>query len=191
MINDFSNQKFIGGGEESYGFMVGNFVRDKDAITSSLLACEAGSEFKSNGLNLIDYLIECYLKYGFYKEKLISIEKKGAEGNEEIKSIMNKLRKEKISKIDGSKLILTQDFEKLEQVNEINGNKTALNFPKSNVLIFETEDGTRVAARPSGTEPKIKFYFSVNMVLATKELFKKNNNILDKKLVRICEEFNF
>jgi len=191
MINDFSNQKFIGGGEESYGFMVGNFVRDKDAITSSLLACEAGSEFKSNGLNLIDYLIECYLKYGFYKEKLISIEKKGAEGNEEIKSIMNKLRKEKISKIDGSKLILTQDFEKLEQVNEINGNKTALNFPKSNVLIFETEDGTRVAARPSGTEPKIKFYFSVNMVLPTKELFKKNNNILDKKLVRICEEFNF
>lgn len=191
MINDFSNQKFIGGGEESYGFMVGNFVRDKDAITSSLLACEAGSEFKSNGLNLIDYLIECYLKYGFYKEKLISIEKKGAEGNEEIKSIMNKLRKEKISKIDGSKLILTQDFEKLEQVNEINGNKTVLNFPKSNVLIFETEDGTRVAARPSGTEPKIKFYFSVNMVLPTKELFKKNNNILDKKLVRICEEFNF
>ena len=191
MINDFSNQKFIGGGEESYGFMVGDFVRDKDAITSSLLACEAGSEFKSNGLNLIDYLIECYLKYGFYKEKLISIEKKGAEGNEEIKSIMNKLRKEKISKIDGSKLILTQDFEKLEQVNEINGNKTVLNFPKSNVLIFETEDGTRVAARPSGTEPKIKFYFSVNMVLPTKELFKKNNNILDKKLVRICEEFNF
>ena len=130
MINDFSDQKFIGGGEESYGFMVGDFVRDKDAITSSLLACEAGSEFKSNGLNLIDYLIECYLKYGFYKEKLISVEKKGAEGNEEIKSIMNKLRKEKISKIDGSKLILTQDFEKLEQVNEINGNKTVLNFPK-------------------------------------------------------------
>ncbi|MDA1019437.1 MAG: phospho-sugar mutase [Bacteroidetes bacterium] len=191
MINDFSDQKFIGGGEESYGFMVGDFVRDKDAITSSLLACEAGSEFKSNGLNLIDYLIECYLKYGFYKEKLISVEKKGAEGNEEIKSIMNKLRKEKISKIDGSKLILTQDFEKLEQVNEINGNKTVLNFPKSNVLIFETEDGTRVAARPSGTEPKIKFYFSVNMVLPSKELFKKNNNILDKKLERICKEFNF
>ena len=191
MINDFSDQKFIGGGEESYGFMVGDFVRDKDAITSSLLACEAGSEFKSNGLNLIDYLIECYLKYGFYKEKLISVEKKGAEGNEEIKSIMNKLRKEKISKIDGSKLILTQDFEKLEQVNEINGNKTVLNFPKSNVLIFETEDGTRVAARPSGTESKIKFYFSVNMVLPSKELFKKNNNILDKKLERICKEFNF
>jgi phosphoglucomutase len=191
MINDFSDQKFIGGGEESYGFMVGDFVRDKDAITSSLLACEAGSEFKSNGLNLIDYLIECYLKYGFYKEKLISVEKKGAEGNEQIKSIMNKLRKEKISKIDGSKLILTQDFEKLEQVNEINGNKTVLNFPKSNVLIFETEDGTRVAARPSGTEPKIKFYFSVNMVLPSKELFKKNNNILDKKLERICKEFNF
>ena len=104
---------------------------------------------------------------------------------------MNKLRKEKISKIDGSKLILTQDFEKLEQVNEINGNKTVLNFPKSNVLIFETEDGTRVAARPSGTEPKIKFYFSVNMVLPSKELFKKNNNILDKKLERICKEFNF
>jgi phosphoglucomutase len=191
MINDFTDQKFIGGGEESYGFMVGDFVRDKDAITSSLLACEAGSEFKSNAINLIDYLIQCYLKYGFYKEKLISIEKKGREGNEEIKSIMNKLRKEKIDKIDGSKMLFTQDFYKLEEINEITGNKTTLNFPKSNVLIFESEDGTRVAVRPSGTEPKIKFYFSVNMVLKSKELFKKSNTILDKKLERICEEFNF
>lgn len=191
MINDFIDQKFIGGGEESYGFMVGDFVRDKDAITSSLLACEAGSEFKSNGLSLIDYLIECYLKYGFYKEKLISIEKKGAKGSEEIKTIMNKLRTEKIDKIDGSNLLMTQDFDKLEEVNEITGNKTVLNFPKSNVLIFETEDGTRVAVRPSGTEPKIKIYFSVNMTLESKELFRKKNNILDKKLDRVCEEFNF
>mgnify|MGYP006161825855 FL=1 len=191
MINDFTDQKFIGGGEESYGFMVGDFVRDKDAITSSLLACEAGSEFKSNAINLIDYLINCYLKYGFYKEKLISIKKTGAKGSEEIKSIMNRLRTEKINKIDGSKLLLTQDFYKLEEVNEITGNKTALNFHKSNVLIFESEDGTRVAVRPSGTEPKIKFYFSVNMVLKSKELFKKSNTILNKKLERICEEFNF
>ena len=191
MINDFNDQKFIAGGEESYGFMVGDFVRDKDAITSSLLACEAGSEFKSNAINLIDYLINCYLKYGFYKEKLISIKKTGAKGSEEIKSIMNRLRTEKINKIDGSKLLLTQDFYKLEEVNEITGNKTALNFHKSNVLIFESEDGTRVAVRPSGTEPKIKFYFSVNMVLKSKELFKKSNTILDKKLERICEEFNF
>jgi phosphoglucomutase len=97
MIHDFPNQKFIGGGEESYGYMVGDFVRDKDAITSSLLACEAGSEFKSKGLSLYDYLINCYIKYGFFKEKLISIEKKGSEGIVEINSIMNQLRTKKIA----------------------------------------------------------------------------------------------
>ena len=191
MIHDYPNQKFIGGGEESYGYLVGDFVRDKDAITSSLLACELGSECKSNGVNLYDYLINCYIKYGFFKERLVSIEKKGIRGLSEIKSIMESLRTKPIDKLVGSEMILIQDFEKSEEINFKSGKKYPLNFPKSNVLIFESEDGTRVAVRPSGTEPKIKFYFSVNMKLESKEKFEKSNQILEKKIDNLISEFKF
>ncbi len=191
MIHDYPNQKFIGGGEESYGYLVGDFVRDKDAITSSLLACELGSECKSKGGNLYDYLISCYIKYGFFKERLISIEKKGIEGVKEIKSIMKKLREKPIDKLVGSEMIVIQDFEKSEEINFKSGKKSFLNFPKSNVLIFESKDGTRVAARPSGTEPKIKFYFSVNMKLESKEKFENSNQILERKIDNLISEFKF
>ena len=191
MINDFPSQNFICGGEESYGYMVGDFVRDKDAITSALVACEVGSECKSMGINLIDYLIDCYIKYGFFKEKLISIEKKGAEGLKEISSIMNKLRNSKIKSLDGSKLISFKDFQSSLEINQINGKINNLDFPKSNVLIFESEDGTTVAARPSGTEPKIKFYFSVNTILKSKEDYERVNQILNNKIVNLTKEFNF
>ena len=191
MINDFPSQNFICGGEESYGYMVGDFVRDKDAITSSLVACEVGSECKSMGINLIDYLIDCYVKYGFFKEKLISIEKKGAKGLKEISSIMNKLRNSKINSLDGSKLISFKDFQSSQEINQISGEINNLDFPKSNVLIFESEDGTTVAARPSGTEPKIKFYFSVNTDLKSKGDYDRVNQILNNKIVNLTEEFNF
>ena len=191
MIKDFPNQKFIGGGEESYGYLVGDFVRDKDAITSTLLACELGSECKSNGESIYDYLIDCYVKYGFFKERLISIEKKGIKGSNEITSIMNKLRNSKINELAGSELKLIQDFKSSEETNLLNGKKSILEFPKSNVLIFESKDGTRVAARPSGTEPKIKFYFSVNMKLESRRMFKKSNIILEKKMDKLVSEFNF
>jgi phosphoglucomutase len=191
MINDFPSQNFICGGEESYGYMVGDFVRDKDAITSALVACEVGSECKSMGINLIDYLIDCYIKYGFFKEKLISIEKKGAKGLKEISSIMNKLRNSKIKSLDGSKLISFKDFQSSQEINQINDEIYNLDFPKSNVLIFESEDGTTVAARPSGTEPKIKFYFSVNTDLKSKEDYDRVNQILNNKIVNLTEEFNF
>ena len=191
MINDFPSQNFICGGEESYGYMVGDFVRDKDAITSSLVACEVGSECKSMGINLIDYLIDCYIKYGFFKEKLISIEKKGAKGLKEISSIMNKLRNSKINSLDGSKLISFKDFQSSQEINQISGEINNLDFPKSNVLIFESEDGTTVAARPSGTEPKIKFYFSVNTDLKSKKDYDRVNQILNNKIVNLTEEFNF
>jgi len=191
MINDFPSQNFICGGEESYGYMVGDFVRDKDAITSALVACEVGSECKSMGINLIDYLIDCYIKYGFFKEKLISVEKKGAEGLKEISSIMNKLRNSKIKSLDGSKLISFKDFQSSLEINQINGKINNLDFPKSNVLIFESEDGTTVAARPSGTEPKIKFYFSVNTILNSKEDYERVNQILNNKIVNLTKEFNF
>ena len=191
MINDYPNQKFIGGGEESFGYLVGDFVRDKDAITSSLLACELGSECKSKGISLFDYLINCYVKYGFFKERLISIEKKGINGLKEIKDIRKVLRNKPINKLAGSELILIQDFEKSEELNLKNGIKSILDYPKSNVLIFECKDGTRVAVRPSGTEPKIKFYFSVNMILESKKMFEISNKILDKKIDNLVNEFKF
>ena len=191
MIKDFPNKKFIGGGEESYGYLVGDFVRDKDAITSTLLACELGSECKSNGESIYDYLIDCYVKYGFFKERLISIEKKGIKGSNEIKSIMDKLRNSQINELAGSELKLIQNFENSEETNLLTGEKSILEFPKSNVLIFESKDGTRVAARPSGTEPKIKFYFSVNMKLESREMFKKSNIILEEKMDKLVSEFNF
>ena len=191
MINDFPSQNFICGGEESYGYMVGDFVRDKDAITSALVACEVGSECKSMGINLIDYLIDCYIKYGFFKEKLISVEKKGAEGLKEISSIMNKLRNSKIKSLDGSKLISFKDFQSSLEINQINGKINNLDFPKSNVLIFESEDGTTVAARPSGTEPKIKFYFTVNMKIDSKKMFEASNKILENKIDQLVKEFQF
>ena len=191
MIHDYPNQKFIGGGEESYGYLVGDFVRDKDAITSSLLACELGSECKSKGETLYDYLINCYIKYGFFKERLISIEKKGIKGLSEIKSIMKNLRAKPIKKLMGSEMILVQDYEKSEELNMKTGHKSILDFPKSNVLIFESKDGTRVAIRPSGTEPKIKFYFSVNMKLKSKNMFEIFDKILDEKIDNLVSEFKY
>jgi len=191
MINDFPNQTYIAGGEESYGYMVGDFVRDKDAITSALVACELGSECKAKGITLVDYLIKCYIKYGFYKEKLISIEKKGAEGLKEISLIMNKLRNSKIDTLDGSKLISVKDFQSSNEINQTNGEINNLDFPKSNVLIFESKDGTTVAARPSGTEPKIKFYFSVNTSLRSKDDYIKVNEKLENKIDNLTKEFNF
>ncbi|MBL6647339.1 MAG: phospho-sugar mutase [Flavobacteriaceae bacterium] len=191
MINDFKNQKFVAGGEESFGYMVGDFVRDKDAITSSLVACELGSECKSKNISLVDYLIQCYIKYGFYKEKLISIKKEGAEGLEQINYIMNKLRSTKKDFIDGSKTVTIKDFDCSKTYDIKNNKVSSLDFPKSNVLIFESEDGSTVAARPSGTEPKIKFYISVNCKLENKEDFDKKNYILENKINRIVKEFEF
>ena len=191
MINDFKNQKYIAGGEESFGYMVGDFVRDKDALTSSLVACELGSECKANNISLIDYLIKCYIKYGFYKEKLISIKKEGEKGLEEISSIMNNLRSSKKDFIDGSKTITIKDFNSSKTYDLKNNKAFNLDFPKSNVLIFESEDGSTVAARPSGTEPKIKFYISVNCRLSSKEDFEKKNSLLDEKIDRIIKEFQF
>ena len=191
MINDFKNQKFVAGGEESFGYMVGDFVRDKDAITSSLVACELGSECKSKNISLVDYLVQCYIKYGFYKEKLISIKKEGAEGLEQINYIMNKLRSTKKDFIDGSKTVTIKDFDCSKTYDIKNNKVSSLDFPKSNVLIFESEDGSTVAARPSGTEPKIKFYISVNCKLENKEDFDKKNYILEDKINRIVKEFEF
>ena len=190
MIKDFPDQPFIGGGEESFGFMVGDFVRDKDAVTSTLLACEIGANAKANGSSFYKDLIDCYVDYGFFKEKLISLTKKGMSGAEEIKQMMIDFKDNPVESIDGSKVVVVEDYNTATSKNVITGKVTPIDIPKSNVLIYITEDGTKMAARPSGTEPKIKFYFSINTELKNAADYKKVDAELDAKIERILKELN-
>ena len=190
MIKDFPDQEFIGGGEESFGYMVGDFVRDKDAVTSALLACEIAAAAKANGSSFYDTLLELYTKHSFYKERLVSFTKKGMDGAAQIKQIMIDLRKNPLSHIDGSKVTFVNDYDASTEKNMSTGEVKIMNLPKSNVLIYHTEDGTKVAARPSGTEPKIKFYFSVQTKLDSVENAIEKEQELDAKIDRIINEMN-
>ena len=162
MIKDFPELEHIGGGEESFGYLVGDFVRDKDAVTATLLICEIAAQTKQNGGNLLSYLDELYLKYGYYQEHLISIVKKGKKGAEEISQMMKNFRENPYTEIAGKKVVRIEDYQKSESKDLVNNSTILIDIPKSNVLIFYTEDGSKIAMRPSGTEPKIKFYISVN-----------------------------
>ena len=188
MIQDFPDLKFIGGGEESFGYMVGDFVRDKDAVTSALLACEIAAAAKSNGSSFYDSLLELYAKHSFYKERLVSFTKKGMDGAAQIKQIMIDLRKNPLTHIDGSRVTYVNDYDASTEKNMNTGEVTIMNLPKSNVLIYHTEDGTKVAARPSGTEPKIKFYFSVQSQLDSVENAIEKEQELEAKIDRIITE---
>ena len=188
MIQDFPDLEFIGGGEESFGYMVGDFVRDKDAVTSALLACEIAAAAKSNGSSFYDSLLELYAKHSFYKERLVSFTKKGMDGAAQIKQIMIDLRKNPLTHIDGSKVTYVNDYDASTEKNMNTGEVTIMNLPKSNVLIYHTEDGTKVAARPSGTEPKIKFYFSVQSQLDSVENAIEKEQELEAKIDRIITE---
>jgi phosphoglucomutase len=190
MIQDFPEQEFIGGGEESFGYMVGDFVRDKDAVTSALLACEIATAAKANGSSFYDTLLKLYTKHSFYKERLVSFTKKGMDGAAKIKQIMIDLRKNPLSHIDGSKVTFVNDYDASTEKNMSTGEVKIMNLPKSNVLIYHTEDGTKVAARPSGTEPKIKFYFSVQSKLDSVENAIEKEQELDAKIDRIINEMN-
>ncbi|WP_347374641.1 phospho-sugar mutase [Aequorivita sp. Q41] len=185
MINDFPALDFIGGGEESFGYLVGDFVRDKDAVTAALLACEIAAQKKSENSSMFQYLNTLYNQFGNYREHLISITKKGKQGAEEISSIMKTLRENPFKEIAGSKVVRMDDVSKNETTDFVKQEKLSLNLPKSNVLIYYTEDGSKIAARPSGTEPKIKFYISVNTF--EKENFEK---ILQKKIDTIAAQLN-
>ncbi|MEL6918186.1 MAG: phospho-sugar mutase [Bacteroidota bacterium] len=188
MIKDFPDEDFVGGGEESFGFMVGDFVRDKDAVTSTLLACEIGANAKANGSSFYKDLIDCYVSYGCYKEKLVSLTKKGMSGAAEIKRMMVDFRENPVKTIDGSRVLWIDDYNASLSKNVITGEEKAIDIPKSNVLIYTTEDGTRMAARPSGTEPKIKFYFSINAPLENSQDFKSMERQLDEKIDRMLTE---
>ncbi len=190
MIKDFPNSQFIGGGEESFGYMVGDFVRDKDAVTSTLLACEIAANAKANGSSFYKDLIDAYVEFGFYKEKLISLTKKGMSGAEEIKQMLKDFKENPVDTVQGSKLLYIEDYNTSTVKNVQTGEEFTLHLPKSNVLIYETEDGTRIAARPSGTEPKVKFYISTNAKLDKAADYKSVNSQLETKIEGILSELN-
>lgn len=187
MIKDHPELEFIGGGEESFGFLVGDFVRDKDAVTASLLACEIAAQKKEAGSSMFDYLNSLYTQFGTYKEHLISLTKKGKEGAEEIAEIMKNLRENPLKIIGGEKVIRLDDILKGEQKNYTDNSTSKLDLPSSNVLIYYTENGSKIAARPSGTEPKIKFYISVQTSESGKEHAEQ---LLDKKIEAIITQLN-
>ncbi len=183
-------QKFIGGGEESFGFMVGDFVRDKDSVTSTLLACEIAANAKANDSSFFEELLTIYTKTKFYLEDLISITKRGKDGAAEISQMMADFRANPPVSFDGSKVIRLDDYQISVSKNLVTGEEKIIDIPKSNVLIFYTEDGCKIAARPSGTEPKIKFYFSVKTNLDEISDFEWKEDELQAKIERLKKEFN-
>jgi phosphoglucomutase len=190
MIVDFPEQEFIGGGEESFGFMVGDAVRDKDAVTSTLLLCEIAAQAKANASSLYQELLKLYVKYGFYKEYLISITKKGMEGAAEIKQMMVDMRETPRKELNGQRVVMLEDYQSSVAKNLLTGEEETIDMPKSDVLIYYLEDGTKICARPSGTEPKIKFYFSVNDNLDDVHNFKEVETALDEKIKNIIQEMD-
>jgi phosphomannomutase len=188
MVKDNPELDFIGGGEESFGYMVGDFVRDKDAVTATLLACEVAAYAKQNGSSFYEELLNIYVVNKFYKEHLISITKKGMDGAAEIQQMLSDMRNNPLTEIDGEKIESLCDYQASTKKDIITGEVTNIDLPKSNVLIYQTTSGTRIAARPSGTEPKIKFYFSVNSTLDAVENAETVEADLDTKIQRIIEE---
>lgn len=182
LIEGFPELEFIGGGEESFGYLVGDSVRDKDAISASLLACEIANEAKNNGSSFFELLIECYKKYGAYKERLVSITKKGKEGVEYIAEQMENFRKSPPKSIGGIDVMILEDYLHLTSYNFKRKEEEKLQYSPSNVLIFKLEDGTKIALRPSGTEPKIKYYFSVNQKFDPDQSWKEQEKTLEIRL---------
>ncbi len=181
-------ETFIVGGEESYGYLVGDFVRDKDAVVSAAFIAEMTAFYKDQGSSLYETMIDMYVKYGFYKEKLVSITKKGKAGAEEIIAMMERFRNNPPKSLAGSKVVTLKDYGQRKETNLVDSTSSEIALPKSDVLQFITEDGCIISARPSGTEPKIKFYCSVNKPLASKEDFYKVNQELEEKVDAIMND---
>lgn len=192
MIRDVEyKQKFICGGEESFGFMTGDFVRDKDSCGSILLACEIAAWCKSEGKTMYEYLIEIYKELGLYYEGLINVVKKGREGAEQIQQMMKNFRENPPKEIAGSEVVEIQDYKEQTKTYPLqNSNEVMAEIPKSNVLIFYTQDDTKVCVRPSGTEPKIKFYVSVKEQISSMEDFKTKISILEKKIEQVKKDLD-
>lgn len=188
LMTKFEGKKqFIAGGEESYGYLIGQHVRDKDAVISCAIIAEMAAFYKNRGSSLYEALIEMYLHYGLFREKLISVTKKGKSGAEEIQQMMKDFRENPPRALGGSKVVTIKDYLSSEEKHIATGDTTEMGLPKSNVLQFIMEDGSIVSARPSGTEPKIKFYCSVNSQLMDKSDYKQACHMLDRKIDAIFE----
>ncbi|MGW8121983.1 phospho-sugar mutase [Roseivirga echinicomitans] len=183
-------KEFIGGGEESYGYMISDFVRDKDAVASCAMLAEMCAWAKDQGMSVFDLLKQIYVENGFYLEALVSMTKKGMKGADEIKQMMVDMREKTPSTIAGSKVIITMDFQSLVEKNIHTGTEKPIDQPKSNVLQFYLEDGSKISARPSGTEPKIKFYISVNTPLKSAVDFKETKKFLEDRIDTIKKDLN-
>ena len=181
-------KKYIGGGEESYGFLPGEYVRDKDAVASCALVAEVAAWAKSKGKSLYDLLIDIYLEYGLYKERLVNIFRKGIQGANEIKAMMNGYRSNPPKTINNSKVVRINDYMSSVSTDKLTGKETKIDLIKADVLQFFLEDRSKISVRPSGTEPKIKFYFSVNTNLESASAFDDTMQLLDKRIDGIIED---
>ncbi len=182
--------KFIGGGEESYGYLVGDFVRDKDAVTSALLLAEIAFQKKKKGSSLFGYLLDIYEEYGLFSEHLISIKKAGSKGAAEIQEIIKNLRENPPAELGGDKVTVVEDYQSSQKTNMLTKEVSTINLPKSNVLMYYTANGSRVAVRPSGTEPKIKFYFSVQSALDNKSNYEAEKQKLSSRIEKLISDFS-
>ena len=185
MIKDFPELEFIGGGEESFGYMVGDAVRDKDAVAATLLVCELAAQAKAKGSTVYKELLQLYVDNGFYKEYLVSLTKKGMDGLQEINQMMIDMREIPLKEINGQRVIVLEDYQSSIAKNLLTDEESKMDIPKSNVLIYYTEDGSKICARPSGTEPKIKFYISVNAELESIKDFPEVEAILNERIKNI------
>jgi len=190
-IKELEGKKnYVIGGEESFGLMIGSLIRDKDAVSAVALLCEMAAYEKSKGKTLFEKLIELYIQYGFFYESLISITKKGMNGQKEIAEMMETYRQQPPSLLAGSPVVSLLDYQLQQSTNLVTGEKTPIQLPKSNVLQFITADGSKISARPSGTEPKIKFYFSVQAPLSNKGDFEGVQVQLKDKISQIISDMN-
>ena len=188
MIKDFPDMEFIGGGEESFGYMVGDAVRDKDAVAATLLICEIAAQAKASGSSVFQELQDLYVTYGYYKEYLVSLTKKGIEGLAEINQMMVDLRNNPLKEINGERVVMLEDYKNSTALYLLTNETETIDLPKSDVLIYYTEDGSKIAARPSGTEPKIKFYISVNEKINHTDEIAETDLYLDKKIKKIAAD---
>lgn len=183
-------ENYVIGGEESYGLMIGSQIRDKDAVSAVAILCEMAAYEKSKGRSLYEKLLDLYLKYGYYQEDLISITKKGMNGQQEIAQMMEQFRSNPPKELSGIKVTQLLDYQTQVKTNLQTGETSTINLPKSNVLQFILEDGSKISARPSGTEPKIKFYFSVNTKLESVEKFEEAQQKAKDKIKSIIGDMN-
>jgi phosphoglucomutase len=181
-------KKYIGGGEESYGYLPGDYVRDKDAVGSCALVAEAAAWARENGMTLYELLIDIYVKFGLYRERLFNIVRKGKEGADEIKAMMKGYRSNPPETINNSRVVKIDDYEELISRDILTGKSKPISLVKSDVLQFFLADGSKISVRPSGTEPKIKFYFSVNTKLDSPDQFEQKIIMLDERIDGIIKD---